>query len=856
MAMKCPKCDFENPTNTRFCGNCATPLYYPDDVSASRTRTYETLPDDLTTGKTFAGRYEIIEELGSGGMGKVYKVFDREIEEKIALKLLKPEIAAREKTIKRFRNELKYARKISHKNVCRMFDLNREEGKYFITMEYVPGEDLKNVIRMMGRLSVGKAVVIARQMCEGLREAHKLGVVHRDLKPQNVMIDRDGDARIMDFGIAQSLEAEGITDTGVMIGTPKYMSPEQVAGKKIDHRSDIYSLGIILYEMLTGEVPFDGITALDIALKQKTEEPREPRELNAQIPVELSRVILKCLEKNKELRYQSIEEVHSDLLEIEEQIPTKEKIRAEMESDSVTLRKRLRVSSFLLILLFSLVILVGGYLLIKKPLALKKASLETVGDSGWINSIAVLPFRDFSANKDQEHICFGVMNAIIGKLGQIQELKVISTTSALRFKDSDKVIKDIGSELEVANILEGSIQTEENRLLLTAQLTKVNDNTIIWSGNFDRQRESLIDMQDEISQSIAEVLIERLSPEKITALKTSPMINAEAYEYFEWGNFHEKEYFNDSREEDFEAAVKMYEKAIEIEPEYALAFWGLGNVYESRYNKTEESEERDDDRMIANYKRAYEIDPNLAETNLGIGWVSFYQNDFDRAYQYYRRALEISPNNASINFNTGSFFYSVGLPDQAKKFYAKAIDLDPLRGDIPSYRLMAKCELYTGKFEEAEKHLKKALELEPSDFRVNLQYASLLIVMKRFNEALRVIERIEEITPDTPMTRHFRAWIHAAKGEREQALALMEGIIPYSSPAISIYSLLGMRDEAIKNIKVGIDEGFDRHKTYLYSYPELISNPYFDNLRDDPRFMEIVKQEKEKYKEKLRKYTK
>jgi len=279
----------------------------------SFTKTLEIPTTKLDKGALFAGRYEVLGELGKGGMGRVYKVLDREIGETVALKILNPDIAAERKTIERFRNELKVARKISHRNVCRMHDINKEKTTYFITMEYVPGEDLKSLIRRKERLTEDEAISLAEQVCAGLGEAHRLGVTHRDLKPQNIMIDEEGKARIMDFGIARSQETRGVTEEGLIIGTPDYMSPEQVEGGEAEPRSDVYSLGVVLYEMVTGRVPFEGKTALSIAFKHKTEAPLDPRKLNDRLSDEFSSVILRCLEKEKEKRYQTAEELQADL---------------------------------------------------------------------------------------------------------------------------------------------------------------------------------------------------------------------------------------------------------------------------------------------------------------------------------------------------------------------------------------------------------------------------------------------------------------------------------------------------------------------------------------------------------------
>jgi tetratricopeptide (TPR) repeat protein len=284
----------------------------------SSTKTLEIPTTALDKGALFAGRYEVQEELGKGGMGRVYKVLDNEIGETVALKVLNPDIAADPKTIERFRNELKMARKITHRNVCRMHDINRERTTYFITMEYVPGEDLKSLIRRKERLSEDDAISLAAQVCAGLSEAHRLGVTHRDLKPQNIMIDEEGEARIMDFGIARSRETKGVTEEGLIIGTPDYMSPEQVEGREAEPRSDVYSLGVVLYEMVTGRVPFEGKTALSVAFKHKTETPLDPRKLNDRLSEEFTSVILKCLEKEKEKRYQTAEELRSDLESLRE----------------------------------------------------------------------------------------------------------------------------------------------------------------------------------------------------------------------------------------------------------------------------------------------------------------------------------------------------------------------------------------------------------------------------------------------------------------------------------------------------------------------------------------------------------
>ncbi|RFT14923.1 MAG: Serine/threonine protein kinase PrkC, regulator of stationary phase [Candidatus Saccharicenans subterraneus] len=312
--MKCPNCGKENAQDTRFCGYCGSELQVsPDRPPLEVTKTYQTPPGRYSRGTVIAGRYEVIEFLGEGGMGAVYRVYDKKLKEVVALKFLRPEISMEPRLIERFQAELKLARQISHRHVCRLYDLGEEGFSLFITMEYIQGEDLKRFIRRTGHLNENKARTIARQVAEGLAEAHHFGIIHRDLKPHNIMIDQEGNAKIMDFGLARSVQQQGITQKGMILGTPEYMSPEQAEGLEADRRSDLYSLGVIMFEMVTGQVPFKGETPLSVAVKHKLETPPDPRELNPGLSEEMSRIILRCLEKNPDDRYQLADELILDL---------------------------------------------------------------------------------------------------------------------------------------------------------------------------------------------------------------------------------------------------------------------------------------------------------------------------------------------------------------------------------------------------------------------------------------------------------------------------------------------------------------------------------------------------------------
>ncbi len=377
--MKCPRCRLDNPDNTRFCGHCGQALAGEGDESP--TKTFKTPTRGLERGTKFAQKFEIIEEIGEGGMGTVYKAYDTSIKDVVAIKLLKPEIASDPDIITRFRNEIKLARTVAHRHVCRMYDLNEEGLSAYIAMEYVAGEDLKSFIRRSGHLNEAKALNLAKQILEGLAEAHRLGVIHRDLKPQNIMIDQEGNAKIMDFGIARSLHTRSETGTGIIIGTPEYMSPEQADSRDVDHQTDLYALGVILYEMVTGRVPFEGDTPLSIVLKHKGDPVPNPKGFNTQVTPEFSRVILRCLEKTKSRRYQKAEEIREDLDRIEKGLPIIHRTRAHRKP--ITTREftvKFNLKKILVPGLALAALIIAGFLLPK--LLSTKGSSETGGPAG------------------------------------------------------------------------------------------------------------------------------------------------------------------------------------------------------------------------------------------------------------------------------------------------------------------------------------------------------------------------------------------------------------------------------------------------------------------------------------------
>ena len=822
MGIKCPKCHFDNPSDCKFCKECGTQLISKKEIPV--TETLETPTEELNTGSTFAGRYQIIEELGKGGMGKVYKALDTDLKEKVAIKLIKPEVAADKHTIERFRNELKFARKIRHKNVCQMYDLNREEGTHYITMEYVHGEDLKRLIRKMGQMSAGQVISIAVQVCEGMAEAHRLGVVHRDLKPQNIMVDEEGNARIMDFGIARSVKGKGITGTGVMIGTPEYMSPEQVEGKESDQRSDIYSLGVILYEMVTGRVPFEGDTPFTIGVKHKSEAPQNPKELNSQIPNGLSQLILRCMEKDKEKRYQSSGEIRSELKNIEKGIPTTERIvpkRKPITSKEITVTIGLKKFFIPALVVVALVIIA---LVIWQPWSQKEA-IPIPSDKP---SIAVLPFEDLSPQKDQDYFCDGLAVELINRLTNIENLKVPARASAFSFKGKQLGILEIGKKLNVELVLVGSLQKAGNRLRITAELVKVSDGYPLWSEKYVGDLEDIFALQDEISLAIVDNLKIKLLGEEKAEIVTRHTQNPEAYNLFLKGCY----FWNKRTPDDIRKAIDYFEQAIKLDSNYALAYARLADSYGLLPFYTAILPKEAFSKAKVAVMKALDIDETLAEAHSALGFIKMYHDwDWEAAETELKRAVQIKPSYVTAHHWYAEYLSWVGRHEEAIAEIRRAHEIDPL-SPLINY-MKAYIFFYARQYERAIEQCQKTLELEPN---FTMPYATLgraYLEKGMYEEAIVAYQKLG--------SKLSLGYVYARAGKRDEALGILEEMKERwkrrdirALPIARIYADLGEEDLALEWLEKSLER--QEPRTVLLNV-----EPRFDSFRSNPRFKALLK---------------
>ncbi len=756
-------------------------------------------------------------------MGTVYKALDKELGEEVALKLIKPEIAADEKTIERFKNELKLARKIGHRNVGRMYELMEAEGKPFITMEFVEGEDLKSHLRRKERLSTDEAVSLAKQVCEGLSEAHRLGVVHRDLKPQNIMIDKEGNAKIMDFGIARSIEARGVTTTGMMIGTPDYISPEQAEGEAADQRSDIYSLGIIMYEMLTGNVPFKGDSAFSVALKHKSKLPQYPKKLNPNISEDLSRLILICMEKEREKRYHSAEALLADLRNIGDGLPLGTKIRPQRETFAAALiRKKLFVPALVVALAIIAIVVWHPW----SP-RIKGEKIPAEPYLSQIQKLAVLPFANIKSDPQTDYLGFALADQIIGALAYAKNVLVRPSSAVRPYQNQEVDVLTAGENLKVDFIVMGHYLQEADVVRLNIELVNVHSNEMIWREPIEVRYENVFELQDIVTKSVIDGLKTQLLLDERIRIQTDAPQNPLAYEYYLRSISYPL-----SNEGD-KLAIEMLKKSVELDPNYAPANDQLGNRTQrlAQYGLLDPEETQKAENY---YLKALSLNKELLSA---LGNLAVLYTDTGRteeAVELTRRMLEINPNNADAHFSLGYIYRYAGMLNESVQEMEKAVTLDPKNSSFRSI-------VITYRFNrEYEKAIETSKIYKDSVFILGHVGATLLQQGNR-KQAVEYFDRVIELEPDGLLAlwvSGIKAFIEGNIEEGLKAGRKFEQINISDAEAwyhfAENYGLLGDKEGCVRTLQRAVDGGF-------FNYPFMLTDPFLDSVRDDPEFQRILK---------------
>ncbi len=760
----------------------------------------------LQPGVLFGGRYEILGVLGQGGMGAVYQARDRELDRLIALKVIRPELATDPAILQRFKQELILSRNITHKNVVRIYDLGEADGIRFISMEYVDGEDLRTLLRHAGKFSPKEAIAVVEQVCRALDAAHSEGVIHRDLKPQNIMRDKHGRIVVMDFGLARSLGESGLTQTGALVGTLEYMSPEQAMGSTLDPRSDIFSVGLIFYELLTGKAPYEADTAIASLMKRTREPARSASDVDASVPRSLSAIVSRCLEREPANRYHTAVELLQQLTTWEANPNISAETLSQMISHPIVRRSRFSLDlpgkSWMWIAGAVLVIVLAtfaGRTLLSHSGMSSEEMARGIPSLKQGKYVAILPLKQVGDQKALGYVADGIREALAAKLFQLKEVHLASSDAVEKAiaKDKDLPLSKLAHELGVNLVLQGMVQGNSDKLRVTLSLDDATTGKRVWSQEFPGAPGDVLALEDQIYGTLATALALKPSNEEQARIGAHPTENLKAYDLYLQGR---NTLRNGNSQDAYRQAVGLFEQAIEKDPNFALAFAGLADSSLRMYGETKESIWAQKATLAA--QQAERLSNNLPEVLISLGSVYATTGQNTQAIKELKRALALAPNSDEAYRSLGDAYASSGQSDEAISAYQNAVAANSYywanhvalgnayfhRGDtakaLAEYQRVTELEpdnplgyenigsayLREGKWGEAIPHFQKALSIAP-DADAYSNVGTAYFFLKNYDQATKNYEKAVEMTPNDEVLQGNLGDAYRWSGHSDQAAA-------------------------------------------------------------------------------------
>ena len=792
----------------------------------------------LQPGYVFADRYEILRVLGQGGMGAVYQARDRELDRMIALKVIRPELATDPAILARFKQELILARNITHKNVVRIYDLGESAGVRFITMEYVDGEDLRTLLRQHGKFSPQQAIGMMEQVCRALDAAHSEGVIHRDLKPQNIMRDRQGRIVVMDFGLARSLGDSGMTQTGAIVGTMEYMSPEQALGMPLDQRSDIFSVGLIFYELLTGKAPYKADTAIASLMKRTREQAVPASDVDNSVPKSLSAIVSRCLEREPADRYHAIVELLQQMKAWE----TNPSISAEALSKMVphAIARRSRFSLDLpgkrwmwvsaAVLAIALATFAGREWL-SRPATQNQQLAKGIPALSQGKYVAILPLKLAGDEKALGYVADGIEEALAAKLFQLKEVHLASSSEVEKVAAHDLPLSKLAHELGVNLVLQGMVQGNADKLRITLDLDDASTGNRLWSEEFPGVPGDLLTLEDQIYGRVVSALAINPSTEELARSGAHPTENVKAYDLYLQG----RNTLHNSRDDaDVKQANSLFEQAIEKDSNFGLAYTGLADASLRLYTDTKESIWAQKATLAA--QQAERLSGNLPEVHRSLGWVYSTTGRYTEAIAELKRALELAPNSDDSYRRLGDAYRANGQNDLAISAYQSAIAVNPYfwmshnalgkiyleLGDsakaLPAFQKVTELApdnpigfenignvyMREGKWAEAIPQFEKALSIAP-DAETYSNLGTAYFFLKRYDDSTKMFAKATEMTPNDEVLFGNLGDAYRWSGHSEQASAAYDKAISlaYQQLQVNPRSSGTMGDVALYYAKKG-----------------------------------------------------